>query len=86
MTGKKATHQPRPPPLSQHFPEDGKTGQQKTFDILVNQSPVYPHALAFDTARARVRLGITNMRGKSVLEALKLGRQCGHVFALICRF
>jgi hypothetical protein len=26
------------------------------------------------------------MRGESVLETLKLGRQCGHVFALICRF
>jgi len=71
VTGKKASHQSRPPSRSQHFSQDGKTRQQKTFEILINQPLVYLHAPGFDTGRAGIYPGITNMRGKCVLEALE---------------
>lgn len=77
VTGKKAFHQPRPPALPQHFSEDGKTRQQRTFDILVNQPPIYFRTPGLNTGRAGIYPGITDMRGKSVLEALELEHQFG---------
>jgi len=78
MCGKKKPHQPCPSARPQYFPEYGKAGQEKTFNVAVNQPPVYPHTLRFNSAWARVYLGVADVGGKGVLEALEFGKWFRH--------
>src|SRR5687768_1851626 len=75
---KKTTHEPCPSACSQYISDHRKAAQKKTFEVIVNQLPVYPHTLRFNSAWARVYLGVADVGRKGVLEALEFGKWFRH--------
>lgn len=77
MARKETAHEPRPPACSQHLPEHGETDQEETFEVVVDQPPVNPHAPRFDAARTGIDPRLTDMCRKSVLKPLKFRKWHG---------
>jgi len=74
----KTAHQALPPSCPQYLFEHGKAALQKILDVIVDERSIYAHAPRFDPSGKRIGLGIADMRGERILEALEFRKRAGH--------